>query len=108
MKSPRILSESEESSATETSDEFYMFEESDADESEGIKGLRDRVRGMCLQRARQDLFMPDLKHVPWLKLLAPGWPDGVPFSVDHPSPTLEQFIEIRKRLESGDIQFFWK
>ncbi len=114
-KTPRIFSESEASSAsesvassaTETSDEFYMFEESET-ENEDLRSMRDRVRALCLQRARQDLFMPDLKNIPWQRLIAPGWPAGLPMVLDHPSPSMEQFIDLKRRLEAGEIQFFWK
>lgn len=107
IKTPRIFSDTSASEAS-TADEFYMFEESSSEEAEDTKSLRDRVRALCLEQARRDLFMPDLKNLPWSRLIAPGWPQGAPFGLDHPSPSVEQFNEIRRRLEAGEIQFFWK
>ena len=127
VKAPRIFnSEDDDEAAVDisalhsSSDEFSMFEESDTSENDkedgsdededdlDFKSMRDRARALCLKQARQDLFMPDLKNIPWMRLIAPGWPEGMAMSLDHPLPSHDQMRDLLKRLEAGEVQFFWK
>ena len=89
-------------------EECEESDERDQNGNQDTSVLRLRVRMLCLKQAKEDLEMPDLKNIPWRRLVAIGWPQGINFHLDTPPLRKDELEELEALFNRKKIRFFWK